>query len=68
LRSLRDLQVVIAIVLPDHDGQCVTSFVTSLKSKGWRINCSCLISGPRRYYRRSMPGAYWCAYILRVDC
>jgi hypothetical protein len=34
LRSLRDLQVVIAIVLTDHDGRCVTSFVTSLKSKG----------------------------------
>jgi hypothetical protein len=40
LPSLRDLQVVIAIVLPDHDGQCVTSFVTSLKSKGWRITHS----------------------------
>jgi hypothetical protein len=40
LRSLRDLQVVVAIVLTDHDGRCVTSFVTSLKSKGWRITHS----------------------------
>ncbi len=40
LRSLRDLQVVVAIVLPDHDGRCVTSVVTSLKSKGWRITHS----------------------------
>jgi hypothetical protein len=40
LRSLHDLQVVVATVLPDHDSQCVTSFVTSLKSKGWRITCS----------------------------
>ncbi len=40
LHSLHDLQVVIAIVLPDHDGRCVTSFVTSFKSKGWRITRS----------------------------
>jgi hypothetical protein len=40
LHSLRDLQVVVAIVLPDHDSRCIKSFVTSLKSKGWRITCS----------------------------
>jgi hypothetical protein len=38
LRSLHDLQVVVAIVHPDHDGQSVKSFVTSLKPKCWKIS------------------------------
>jgi hypothetical protein len=35
---LRDLQVVVAIVLTDHDDQWVKSFVTYLKSKGQKTS------------------------------
>jgi hypothetical protein len=38
LRSLRDLQVLVAIVHPNHNGQSVKSFITSLKPKGWKIS------------------------------
>jgi hypothetical protein len=37
LQVLRDLQVVVAIVLSDHDGCCVTSFVRNLHSNGWKL-------------------------------
>jgi hypothetical protein len=30
--------MVVAIVLPDHDGQLVKPLVTSLKFKGWKIS------------------------------
>ena len=35
LRSLRDLQMVVAIILPDHDNPCVKSFIKTLTSAGW---------------------------------
>jgi hypothetical protein len=38
LRMLRDLQVVVAIVLSDHDGRCVTGFVKTMHSNGWKIS------------------------------
>ncbi len=38
LRTLRDLQVVVAIVLSDHDGRCVTAFVKTMHSNGWKIS------------------------------
>ncbi len=38
LHSLRDLQVVVAIIHPDHNGQSIKSFVTSLKPKDWKIS------------------------------
>ena len=34
LCALHSLQAVVAIVIPDHDGRCVKSFTTSLKSAG----------------------------------
>jgi hypothetical protein len=37
LRMLRDLQVVVAIVLSDHNSRCVTSFVRTINSNGWKI-------------------------------
>ena len=38
LRSLRDLQVFIAIVLPDHDCRSVTGFVRAMHKHGWKIS------------------------------
>ena len=38
LQTLRDLQVVMAIVLSDHDGHCVTGFVKTMHSNGWKIS------------------------------
>ena len=38
LRMSRDLQVVMAIVLLDHDGRCVTVFVKTMHSNGWKIS------------------------------
>ncbi len=35
---LRDLQVVVAIVHPNHYGRSIKSFITSLKPKGWKIS------------------------------
>ena len=37
LRTLRDLQVAVAIVLPDHGNCCVKSFIKTLSSNGWVI-------------------------------
>jgi hypothetical protein len=38
LRTLRDLQVVVAIVLSDHDGHCITGFVKTMHLNGWKIS------------------------------
>jgi hypothetical protein len=35
LRALCSLQIVVAIVIPDHNGKCVKSFYNVLKSAGW---------------------------------
>jgi hypothetical protein len=40
LRTLHDLQVVVAIILPDHDSQSIKSFVKTLKSNSWKITSS----------------------------
>ncbi len=39
LRAICSLQVVVAIVIPDHDGKCVKSFYNVLKFASW-----CLLS------------------------
>ncbi len=38
LRSLRNLQVVIAVIIPDHDGRCIRSFRRTLKNAGWILS------------------------------
>jgi hypothetical protein len=38
LRAIRSLQVVVAIVIPDHNGKCVKSFYNTLKSAGWCLS------------------------------
>jgi hypothetical protein len=38
LRSLRNLQMVVAVVLPDHDRTCVKSFTRNLKAAGWTMS------------------------------
>jgi hypothetical protein len=38
LRCLCNLQVFVAIVIPDHDGRCVKSFIRQLKTSGWCIS------------------------------
>ena len=35
LCALCSLQMVVAIVIPDHNGRCIKSFTTSLKSADW---------------------------------
>jgi hypothetical protein len=37
-RAIHSLQVVVAIVIPDHDGKCVRSFYKALKSAGWCLS------------------------------
>ena len=38
LQFLRNLQMVVAIIIPNHDGRCVITFAKKLKSKGWCIS------------------------------
>jgi hypothetical protein len=38
LQSLRNLQVVVTIIIPDHDGKCVCSFCRTLKNVGWLLS------------------------------
>ena len=38
LRTLRDLQVVVTIILPNHDNHCVKSFIKTLSSNGWMLS------------------------------
>ncbi len=38
LRTLWNLQVVVAIIIPDHDGWCIRSFKRTLKVAGWCIS------------------------------
>jgi hypothetical protein len=38
LRAICSLQVVVAIVIPDHNGKCVKSFYNALKSAGWCLS------------------------------
>jgi hypothetical protein len=38
LRNLRDLQVVVAIILPDHNNCCVKSFIKTLVSNCWVLS------------------------------
>ncbi len=52
LRSLCDLQVIVATVLPNHDGQCLSPL--SDPKVGRYLN-RCLIPRPRQYYSRGMP-------------
>jgi hypothetical protein len=35
LRCLHDLQVFVAIIIPDHDGRCIKSFTRQVKISGW---------------------------------
>ncbi len=37
-RSLRNLQVVVAVIIPDHDGNCLRSFQRTLKNAGWILS------------------------------
>ncbi len=38
LRSLRNLQVVVAVIIPNHDGKCLHSFQHTLKNAGWLLS------------------------------
>jgi hypothetical protein len=38
LRTLRNLQVIVAVIIPDHDGRCVLSFKRTLKAAGWCLS------------------------------
>ncbi len=38
LQSLCNLQIVVAIIIPNHGGRCVTTFTKKLKSAGWCIS------------------------------
>ncbi len=38
LRSLRNLQVVIAVIISDHDGRCICSFRRTLENAGWILS------------------------------
>jgi hypothetical protein len=38
LQSLSNLQMVVAIIIPDHDGRCVKTFTQHLKSARWYIS------------------------------
>jgi hypothetical protein len=38
LQSLRNLQVVVAIIIPDHDGKCIRLFNRTLKTAGWCLS------------------------------
>ncbi len=38
LRSLWNLQVVVAVIIPDHDGTCLCSFQCTLKNVGWLLS------------------------------
>ncbi len=38
LRSLRNLQLLVVIIIPDHDGHCILSFKRILKAAGWCIS------------------------------
>jgi hypothetical protein len=40
LRSLWNLQVVVAVIIPDHDGRCVRSFRRTLKNAGWILSAN----------------------------
>ena len=40
LRSIRNLQLFVRIVIPDHDGKCVKSFTGTLKRAGWVLSSS----------------------------
>jgi hypothetical protein len=35
LQTLRNLQMIVAIIIPDHDGHCIKTFTQQLKSAGW---------------------------------
>ena len=35
LRSLRNVQVVVPIIIPDHDGKCLRTFQRTLEKAGW---------------------------------
>ncbi len=38
LRSLRNLQVVVAAIIPDHDERCIRLFKRTLKAAGWCVS------------------------------
>ncbi len=38
LRSLRNLQLLVVIIIPDHDWRCILSFKCTLKAAGWCIS------------------------------
>ena len=38
LCAIQSLQMIVAIIIPDHDGRCVKSFTASLKSTGWCLS------------------------------
>jgi hypothetical protein len=35
LQTLQNLQMIVATIIPDHDGHCVITFMRQLKSAGW---------------------------------
>jgi hypothetical protein len=38
LRLIWSLSIVVAIVIPDHDGQAVKSFIKGLESAHWKVS------------------------------
>ena len=38
LRLIRSLSVVVAIVIPDHDGRAVKSFAKGLEAAHWKVS------------------------------
>jgi hypothetical protein len=38
LWTLRTLQMIVAVIIPDHNGCCIKTFQRQLKSKGWCIS------------------------------
>ena len=65
LRTFRDLQVVVAIILPDHDNRCVKTFIKTLSSNGWVLskhNVSFLYQGD------SIAGSCLCITGVHSSC
>ena len=38
LRLIRSLSIVVAVVIPDHDGRAVRSFIKGLESAHWKVS------------------------------
>jgi hypothetical protein len=69
LRLILSLSVIVAIVIPDHDGRSVQTFIKGLKAAYWKVTSRVGIILQHRQQHSGLLYHHYCnSFILCINC